>query len=64
MVSEAKGMTAIPTVTLPSGATMPKFGLGTWRMGEDTRRRADEVERWRHGLSLGVTLIDTAEIQG
>jgi diketogulonate reductase-like aldo/keto reductase len=54
----------IPTVTLPSGATMPKFGLGTWRMGENTRKRADEVMALAHGLSLGVTLIDTAEMYG
>lgn len=54
----------IPTLTLPSGATMPKFGLGTWRMGEDARRRADEVKALAHGLSLGVTLIDTAEMYG
>ena len=54
----------IPTTTLPSGATMPTFGLGTWRMGENTRKRADEVKALAHGLSLGVTLIDTAEMYG
>jgi diketogulonate reductase-like aldo/keto reductase len=54
----------IPNVTLPSGATMPKFGLGTWRMGESARKRADEVKALAHGLSLGVTLIDTAEMYG
>lgn len=54
----------IPIVTLPSGATMPKFGLGTWRMGENARKRADEVKALAHGLSLGVTLIDTAEMYG
>lgn len=54
----------IPNVTLPSGAAMPKFGLGTWRMGENARKRADEVKALAHGLSLGVTLIDTAEMYG
>jgi diketogulonate reductase-like aldo/keto reductase len=54
----------IPNVTLPSGATMPKFGLGTWRMGENARKRADEVKALAHGLSLGVTMIDTAEMYG
>jgi diketogulonate reductase-like aldo/keto reductase len=43
---------------------MPTFGLGTWRMGENARRRADEVKALAHGLSLGVTLIDTAEMYG
>ncbi len=57
-------MAGIPTVSLPSGAEMPRFGLGTWRMGESARRRADEVEALRHGLDLGITLIDTAEMYG
>jgi diketogulonate reductase-like aldo/keto reductase len=54
----------IPTTTLPSGATMPTFGLGTWRMGETAAKRADEVKALAHGLSLGITLIDTAEMYG
>ncbi|HEU4661750.1 MAG TPA: aldo/keto reductase [Pseudolabrys sp.] len=43
---------------------MPKFGLGTWRMGENARKRRDEVGALRHGIDLGVTLIDTAEMYG
>jgi diketogulonate reductase-like aldo/keto reductase len=43
---------------------MPTFGLGTWRMGENARRRADEVAALRHGLDLGITLLDTAEMYG
>jgi diketogulonate reductase-like aldo/keto reductase len=43
---------------------MPAFGLGTWRMGENARKRADEVTALAHGLSLGVSLIDTAEMYG
>ena len=54
----------IPTTRLPSGASMPVFGLGTWRMGESARRRADEVAALRHGIARGVTLIDTAEMYG
>jgi len=57
-------MPAIPTITLPSGAAMPVYGLGTWRMGESAKRRADEVAALRHGLARGVTLIDTAEMYG
>ncbi|MBI1853966.1 MAG: aldo/keto reductase [Planctomycetes bacterium] len=41
---------------------MPVLGLGTWKMGEDPRRRRDEVAALRLGLDLGMTLIDTAEL--
>jgi len=54
----------IPTTALPSGAKIPTFGLGTWRMGESARRRADEVAALHYGIELGVTLIDTAEMYG
>jgi diketogulonate reductase-like aldo/keto reductase len=57
-------MPSIPTTLLPSGAPIPTFGLGTWRMGESARRRADEVVALRRGLELGITLIDTAEMYG
>ena len=55
---------AIPNTRLPSGETMPVFGLGTWQMGEDSRRRQDEVAALRLGIEQGVTLIDTAEMYG
>ena len=54
----------IPHTALPSGAKIPTFGLGTWRMGEDARRRKDELTTLRHGLDSGITLIDTAEMYG
>ena len=50
------------TVKLPSGNVMPAFGLGTWGMGEDSRRKAQEAAALRYGLDLGLTLIDTAEM--
>jgi diketogulonate reductase-like aldo/keto reductase len=49
---------------LPSGAAMPVLGLGTWRMGESTRRRADELDALKFGLQLGYPMIDTAEMYG
>jgi len=49
---------------LPSGAAMPVFGLGTWRMGESGRRRADELDALKYGLELGYPMIDTAEMYG
>lgn len=47
-----------------SGLELPHLGLGTWRMGEDTARRKEEVAALELGLELGVTLIDTAEMYG
>lgn len=52
----------IPTVNLPGGASVPTIGLGTWMMGEDKRRMADEIAAVRHAIELGMTLIDTAEM--
>jgi diketogulonate reductase-like aldo/keto reductase len=55
---------SIRRVKLPSGATMPVLGLGTWRMGERARDRAKDVAALRLGLDLGLSLIDTAEMYG
>ena len=52
----------IRTTRLPSGAEVPVLGQGTWKMGEDPRRRADEVAALRLGIDLGMALIDTAEM--
>ena len=52
------------TVTLPSGERVPAFGQGTWYMGDDRARRAEEIAALRLGLDLGLTLIDTAEMYG
>jgi diketogulonate reductase-like aldo/keto reductase len=53
---------SIRTTTLPNGSKVPVLGQGTWKMGEDRRRRADEVAALRLGIDLGLTLIDTAEM--
>jgi diketogulonate reductase-like aldo/keto reductase len=52
----------VRTLKLPSGEAVPLLGQGTWKMGEDRRRRADEVSALKLGLDLGITLIDTAEM--
>jgi diketogulonate reductase-like aldo/keto reductase len=56
--------TTVRTTTLPSGDSLPVLGLGTWRMAENGRRRADELSALRLGLDLGLALIDTAEMYG
>jgi diketogulonate reductase-like aldo/keto reductase len=52
----------IATLALPSGDTVPVLGQGTWHMGEQRRRRPDEVRALQFGIELGMTLIDTAEM--
>jgi diketogulonate reductase-like aldo/keto reductase len=44
--------------------TLPRLGLGTWRMGERPNERNAEVAALRLGLDLGMALIDTAEMYG
>ncbi len=54
--------TAVPTIKLPSGDTIPVLGFGAWMMGESARNKKDEVSALRLGLDLGMKLIDTAEL--
>lgn len=49
---------------MPSGAEMPAFGIGTWRMGESARRRAQELDAVKYALELGYPMVDTAEMYG
>jgi diketogulonate reductase-like aldo/keto reductase len=51
-------------LTLKNGVSVPTYGLGTWRMGENRAVRGDEVRALKLGLDLGVTLLDTAEMYG
>jgi diketogulonate reductase-like aldo/keto reductase len=51
-------------VTLRNGERVPALGQGTWHMGEDRRRAAEEEAALRLGIELGMTLIDTAEMYG
>jgi diketogulonate reductase-like aldo/keto reductase len=55
-------MPGIRTISLPGGVGVPVLGQGTWYMGDDGRRAADEVAALKLGLDLGMTLIDTAEM--
>jgi diketogulonate reductase-like aldo/keto reductase len=51
-------------ISLPCGETVPALGQGTWNIGDDPRRHAEEVATIRRGLDLGLTLVDTAEMYG
>lgn len=43
---------------------MPKFGIGTWRMGENENKSSVEINAVYYALKNGVRLIDTAEMYG
>ncbi|MDN0081762.1 aldo/keto reductase [Crenobacter sp. SG2305] len=50
------------TVRLPSGIEVPALGQGTWFMAERRQPRSEEIAALQHGIDLGMTLIDTAEM--
>lgn len=52
------------TLNLLSGQSVPVLGMGTWQMGERAQDHQQEVIALRHGLELGLSLIDTAEMYG
>lgn len=43
---------------------VPALGMGTWMIGEDLSLRTEEIATLQHGIDLGITLIDTAEMYG
>ncbi len=55
---------ARPTVRLPQGDSAPALGMGSWRLAQGRRPVATEEDALKTGLSLGMTLIDTAEMYG
>src|SRR6201987_2653716 len=52
------------SVSLRNGERVPALGQGTWHMGENRRHAAEEEKALRLGIELGMTLIDTAEMDG
>lgn len=52
------------TVKLPSGENVPALGMGTWNLGNRRSHRAEEIATMRLGISLGLRIIDTAEMYG
>jgi diketogulonate reductase-like aldo/keto reductase len=54
----------IPQVSLADGTRVPALGLGTWKMGERPGSAAREAAALAHGMGLGMTLVDTAEMYG
>jgi diketogulonate reductase-like aldo/keto reductase len=54
--------TDLPTIVLPTGETVPALGQGTWHYAEDPARRPGEIAALQHGVDLGMTVVDTAEM--
>ena len=46
----------------PNGETVCPLGQGTWKMGQSAARRQEEIQALRHGIELGMNLVDTAEM--
>jgi diketogulonate reductase-like aldo/keto reductase len=55
---------AMPTTQLPSGESMALMGQGTWHLGVGRHPAQEEIAALRLGLSLGMTVVDTAEMYG
>lgn len=53
-----------PGVRLPDGSQVPALGQGSWHLGQGRHPASEEEEALRTGISLGLGLIDTAEIYG
>ena len=51
-------------LVLPDGRSLPRLGLGTWKMGERVDTRRAELKALQLGFELGMTLVDTAEMYG
>jgi diketogulonate reductase-like aldo/keto reductase len=49
------------SVKFHNGTVVPALGQGSWHLGQGRHPAAVEEEALRTGLSLGMTLIDTAE---
>ncbi|MGR4069144.1 aldo/keto reductase [Billgrantia sp. C5P2] len=62
MVDVSSLQVVLPATAHESSQALPAIGQGTWYMGEGLAPRRDEVRALQHGLELGLTLIDTAEM--
>jgi diketogulonate reductase-like aldo/keto reductase len=62
--SSKASATAARTVKFRDGTVVSALGQGSAGLGKGKRPQAEEQEALRTGLSLGMTVIDTAEIYG
>jgi diketogulonate reductase-like aldo/keto reductase len=50
------------TVKFRDGTIVPALGQGSWHLAQGRHPAAEEEDALRTGISLGMTLIDTAEV--
>src|SRR6516164_2363851 len=60
--TSAPSSAAARTVRFHDGTIVPALGQGSWHLAQGRHPAAIEEEALRTGLSLGMTLIDTAEL--
>ena len=63
-LSSASARAATPMVKFHDGTIVPALGQGSANLAQGRHPDAAEEEALRTGLSLGMTLIDTAEMYG
>lgn len=63
-VSSAPARAAAASVTFPDRKTVTALGQGSAGLGEGRHPEAAEADALRTGISLGMSLIDTAELYG
>src|SRR5262249_37767282 len=63
-VGNAAAAGAERSVKLRGGTIVPALGQGSWHLGQSRHPAGEEEEALRTGISLGMTLIDTAENYG
>lgn len=61
---EAVAQPVTPSVQLPDGSRVPALGQGSATLAQGRHPASEEEDTLRIGISLGLTLIDTAEIYG
>ncbi|HTU00351.1 MAG TPA: aldo/keto reductase [Candidatus Sulfotelmatobacter sp.] len=61
---DALAQPSTPSVQLPDGSRAPALGQGSWHLAAGRHPAAEEEDALRTGISLGLTLLDTAEVYG
>jgi diketogulonate reductase-like aldo/keto reductase len=62
--ADAVSKGSLRIVKFRNGTIVPALGQGSWHLAQGRHPEAVEEEALRTGLSLGMTLIDTAELYG